>query len=768
MENSTQFLGTRQKIIVIAILSALGTAHAEGDEVAQLITPESSVSAGLSGVSGNSKDRALFGQYNGMRKHDSYLQLDVDYLRRDDPAGLWTSFTGRNLGLDTRELNFSQQKQGDWKYSIGYNEMVRNDPRTINTGLLGAGTTTPQVVRLVTPGTGSDLNLSLKRKNFTVGLEKAFTPYLSFEASFKNEDKDGARLFGRGYQCAAYVCANTLTASRVVTALLLLPEPVNSTTKQFEAKLNYSGDSLNLTGGYYGSFFTNTHGSMTATVPDVLNNAFGGTGTLAAAATGGTSLQNVLQMPTALPPDNQAHQVYLTGNYAFSPTTKANFKYAYTHATQDEDFGATGLTGAPATRSNLGGRIDTTLLQLGLSAKPIQKLSVVAKLRYEDKKDKTPLAYYNIQGAMAPATSRNQPIWTNPNLPNKKLAGKLEGSYQLPDGYRATLGADYESIDRGTFTSTDNVAGLSGLRQKTTETGWRAELRRSLTETFGGALAFSSSQREGSSWLQLYGINNGVGTNTSTLPNTGANAVSDATIYSRTAIFPMMLMDRKRDKVKISADWNPTDQLSLQFAFEDGKDEFSAPTQKGIRDTGMHMFSIDAGYTVSDNLKLTGYASQGKQTLHVSQGNLGYIADIASTSTTFGFGLVGKASSKLEVGANLSYTNDKSRYGLGVDTGNQPLTAANVTTLNSVAWPAAAIGLPDVIYRLTALRVFGKYAVEKNADIRVELIHQRAKLNEWSWGYNGVPFAYSDNSTVSMNAIQNVTFLGATYIYKWQ
>ena len=75
-------------------------------------------------------------------------------------------------------------------------------------------------------------------------------------------------------------------------------------------------------------------------------------------------------------------------------------------------------------------------------------------------------------------------------------------------------------------------------------------------------------------------------------------------------------------------------------------------------------------------------------------------------------------------------------------------------------------GLPDVRYRLTSLKFFGKYALEKDADIRIDLVHQRAKLEEWTWGYNGVPFAFSDNSSIVLQPNQNVTYLGAAYIYK--
>jgi hypothetical protein len=87
---------------------------------------------------------------------------------------------------------------------------------------------------------GDDLNLDLKRKIFTVGVEKWLSNSLQFEASFRNEDKNGARLFGNGFQCTSGAAPSpTCPASGTQWALLMLPEPINSTTQQFEARLNF-------------------------------------------------------------------------------------------------------------------------------------------------------------------------------------------------------------------------------------------------------------------------------------------------------------------------------------------------------------------------------------------------------------------------------------------------------------------------------------------------------------------------------------------------
>src|SRR4051812_47685389 len=96
------------------------------------------------------------------------------------------------------------------------------------------------------------------------------------EAAFTNEDKNGARIFGRGFTCPSGaaptpVCTALATGANQY-ALLMLPEPIDSNTRQFEAKLNYFGDKLAVTAAYYGTFYTNENGAITPTVTGNLNN----------------------------------------------------------------------------------------------------------------------------------------------------------------------------------------------------------------------------------------------------------------------------------------------------------------------------------------------------------------------------------------------------------------------------------------------------------------------------------------------------------------
>ena len=146
----------------------------------------------------------------------------------------------------------------------------------------------------------------------------------------------------------------------------------------------------------------------------------------------------------------------------------------------------------------------------------------------------------------------------------------------------------------------------------------------------------------------------------------------------------------------------------------------------------------------------------------------GYMADLTSPTDSLGFGVTGKATSRLELGAQLTLLRDSTKYGLLAS----PTTAGTLPNITQVA-PAvnnvaqATIGLPDVRYTSNTLNLFGKYALDKKSDIRVSMVYQRATMDEWSWSNNGVSFVYGDNTTVKMSPEQTVTFIGASYIYKF-
>jgi MtrB/PioB family decaheme-associated outer membrane protein len=385
---------------------------------------------------------------------------------------------------------------------------------------------------------------------------------------------------------------------------------------------------------------------------------------------------------------------------------------------------------------------------VGITARPTPKLSLLADVRYSDSNDTTPLAPYSVQG---PQTTPPDPLSltsTNMHQPLTTMRVRGEAAYQFSSDYRGTLDVSWESIDRGVFTPTASVSGVSALRQKTDETAVRAELRRTLSENLSGAISVVGSWRNGSDWLQ---------------PNSGngVTTVSDpSTAFLPSAVFPTSLADRQRDKIKLTANWQPLEALSLQFLAEGGRDSFSSPSQyplQGVEDADMNMFGVDFNYVVSETLSLNGYVSQGTQTMQQSR-FAGYLMSFKDTSTAFGLGVNGKPMDKLQVGGTLSYINDKNQYPQGLEA-NAPAESA--------ALLAVAGGLPDVVFRQVNLALFGRYEIDKQSAVRVNLVYQYSKVNDWAWGYNGTPYTYSDATTLYQQPTQSVGLIGVVYIYKF-
>ncbi|MBV9189338.1 MAG: MtrB/PioB family outer membrane beta-barrel protein, partial [Betaproteobacteria bacterium] len=176
----------------LATIAACGPVWAEEtDEAKAMTTPESRLGVGIGYVS---QDNTRFGQYSGLTKEGLYPSVDLSIRRRNDETGTWMSLQGRNLGLESNELRWDHQKQGSWGYYVEYNQTPRYSQYTALTTLAN-----PDSPNQVVNGVAAAYELEMKtlRKNFNGGFEGRLTGNWTYSLNFKNEDKDGRRLFGR-------------------------------------------------------------------------------------------------------------------------------------------------------------------------------------------------------------------------------------------------------------------------------------------------------------------------------------------------------------------------------------------------------------------------------------------------------------------------------------------------------------------------------------------------------------------------------------------
>lgn len=665
----------RATLAAIALAAVAAVYADEDDDAFRLKTPESRFVFGAGYLF---DDAQRFGQYTGLREEGVYGLLDADWVNRDDATGTWLHASGRNLGLEHREANLEWSRQGAWGITAAYSEIPRYSPYAMNTALAGIGSND-----LTVGGTAlDDVQLKTRRQIFALGGAARILQDLDVKLNFRHEQKDGARQFARG----------------TPGAMEFLAEPIDQTMQQMEATLGYTGPRLQLAGGYYATAFDNA---------DTALNITGGAPALSGGANPFT--------PIALPPDNRSHQLYLSGGYSFTQNTRGTFKASYSRLSQDDDFILPSVTG----RTDLGGRVDVTQFQGGVTARPLQRLTLLANVRYEDRHDKTPIARY-FTGATPTST------FNGDNEPRsiRGTTAKAEAAYSLPWLMRITAGVDYEEKTRNS-----SPVRVVTAREETRELSYRAELRRSLNETLSGALSFVRSDREGSPFLTTV-LNNGTA---------GSNLVA-----------PLHLADRDRDKLRLLLNWAPLEALSVQVVADDAKDEYGGRAL-GLQSGRARLYSLDATYMFTDDWQATAWGSRGQtRAEQLTQVNAPagqfWSADLRNHDDALGLDIRGKFGSRLDVGAGAQHFEYRDEYRTAAVTG-APLPS-----------------IPDVFSRQTTLNFFATYELRKNTGIRLDLVHDRWHSDDWTW----TNWVYTDGTRVVDAPDQKTVFVALSgYLKVW-
>ena len=683
-------------------MAAYGTAWSADADVDALSKPSSEVSIGAGSWN---KDRQKLGINDGMRKAGTYLLLDADIQKRDDVTGTWLNLNVIDLGTKNREIRGEYLQQGNQGVAFEYTQFRSDAPYTINTNLTGIGTTLQTVganIPNTAIGSGTNYQFGTDRKKAGLSFYKNLLPDLDLNAKFSSEDKTGNRLSTSG-------------------TALFVADLIDRTTSKAEITLNYNRELLQIAGGYYGSWFRN-------------NNA---AGYVAYGATLATA--NVMVQPL----DNQSHQLFVDGSYRFTPTTKGTFKLAHSRGTQDEALPTSSILLPVSTYGNvpsLQGRVDTTLMQLGLTAKPLPKLSVVANLRVQNVQDKTP------QYVSAPRTDNPAlgtiALNTTP-MSYKTTTGKLEGTYMLPEGYSATGGVDYSQRNQTVYTMIGGVAynSLAPLRDTLKESTYRLQLRKSLSDTLNGSVAYLVGNRWGS--------------NFTTSTNLGTGTVS-----------PINTADRDRQTIRLGIDWTPVEKLGVQLNVETARDNYGTPERwQGLQKGTAKLYSLDANYQLTDAWQLAGWYSRNTNNAHfdnrrLTVGNISRQKDQNDTGDALGLNLTGKLNAKTKVGAEFILTNDQTDF-LQAQSDGAALVDNGLTDL-----------APSISAKSIKLKLFANYSLDKSADVRMDVGYQKWQSNDWQWTYqNGLPWQFgtvTDGTTVITAPRQDATFVSVRYIYKFQ
>ncbi len=709
----TQQKHFKKTAIALALSAWFPMSSALAEDITEYTSPDNrSVTLDLYSVS---DVNPLYREYHGTNHSGLNADVDVDVTTRSED-GTWVKVNAENLGQNTQEAGISYEKQGQWAVGIQYNQIPHYAPYEVSTAVIGAGTTSVTQPTLVNADTTNHLgdpapalsNLTLKTQRDITSLtaSKTLAEGLQASLSFTHEKKEGLRMYG--------VRGTSSTTTYLYQAFDFTPEPIDQSHNQIEAKLSYATSKYQLAAGYYGSFFNNANRALYV--------EGGGTG---------TALYNATLGPISLPPDNSAQQIYLDGAISLTKDTRASLKMSYTKGKQDDTYinPLTGTaTGAP---NSLDAKVEKKTIYGSVFSRLTKDVSLLAKWRYEDKNDNTPIFLY----------------YTNyPNNPSdgKRNDGTLELSYAMPKGYGLTAGVDY-----------NDTHNTEWELDKTKETTVRINLRKAMSETVNGNVLLSHAHRTGQGW---------------------------PVDHADDEIVPTFLTDRNRDKLRGMVDWSPNEKLNLQVAYEGYFDDYKRH-EYGLDSGKGQVLSLDGSYVINDIWKMNAWVStQWGTSKQYGQGAvctesagvttcasgtttfrtgelIQWDADLDSRSNQFGIGLTGKIK-MVDVGANLLFAEDKNTQKYNDFPATTCLTAGCATT----GTVSSLIGiLPDTKYRQTSLNLFGVYPLNKTSKIRVDYTFDRRKMNDYTWEH----WVYADGTQVFVDPKQTTHIVAVSFSHKF-
>lgn len=698
--------------VSISMIGLVGFSNAGAEEVDEelhrLLTPESEIEAGIGYVS---KDGFKQGDFTGLNKSGAYGAVNFNILGRDKDDPRYYEIVGRNLGLDSRSLKVEAGQQGNFGLRFGYDQLPKLFTDSYQTPFVNPGDTT----LLLPPGwvaannTAGMTNLAgsmrsfdveTMRKGYTLGLTKMLPAGWSASVDFKRETKEGNKLTG------GIIGSNGGNPRAVI-----LPEPVDYTTDQFEAVARYATSRLQTEFGYYGSFFRNENSALAWQNP--YENAPGTTwGNPAVGYAGGGFGQ------LGLPPNNQFHQIHASGGYNYSKDTRIAGKLSFGRMTQDESFlpytvnpGLTVTT--PLPRASLDGKINTTHADFKLTSLLTPAAHFSLGYRYDDRDNKTPQSQYLYIGG----DSMNQPATlavgqARVNLPGSSTKHQVNADldYKLAPFTKLKLGYEFDWIKK-TYEAIDRE------REHTLKAG----VNHRFSDMAFGGLSYAYSDRDTSAY------DAGAPFIATSSPEYLATLPVDQRWDNVPTQKKFFIAPRKRDKLHAFTNVSPNEQVDLEFGVDYNKDNYH-DSYFGLREAKGWMANIDASLRASE--AVTGHAfisyeryGSDQRSSQLGANKLAYLdpgndwtTDITDKTLTFGIGFRVKPGEKYDYGGDFSHSYSKGE--IDVVTG---------------ALLPPALPLPDVTSRLNRVDLFGRYWLQKDLAINLKYVYERYSSKDWAY-----------------------------------
>jgi MtrB/PioB family decaheme-associated outer membrane protein len=671
------------------------------------------------GAGYNSHDSVRFGQFTGLTEKGGFPIGGFNWISRSqaNDAQYW-QIHGANLGLDSRKLHAQGGVQGRWDASFSFDGLKKSQTDSaqfIHQGLGSSNLTLPAAAvanpTLLAPALLQPFAIEQGRDIYRLGLSAALNREWDFKINYREDRRDGTRMTG---------VATTFLAGR--GSAMIVPYQIDDRTQQVEAVLAYASKVTQFQIGYTYSRFDNALSQFN------VQNPFS------------TAAANLNQR-LSLAPDNDHHQLNITGTYKFSNATRLRASYSYGIARQNEAFlpySVNGTTAAASTtaglpRSSLDGKVVNTLLDVALTTKPIDKMNLKVAYQYRDSDNRTPISQYAYisRDAASGVPAAGATIRTNAPVSTTENKLSLEGDYEI--AAKTILRAGLEHGNKK-YTLSD--------RTDTQTNRLTVELRRPVSAEFLGSLGYIYTQRRGSDYDK-----NVYFRNTYTDPVFQAGATGRLT--NNPSMRSFLYADYNEDRLRASGNWTLSETVSLQGVVDGYQQKMRGPdcgqfsdalqqpgigagsslsgTCLGRESAEGGSLSLDLQYQPEENLTTFAFANfsqtgvkeigrvwaRGTSTGGLETNN--WYGDMTYRDHTVGFGLKWQPQEKWDLGGT---------YVL-----NQGVGMSGITTNTGLA---AAQPVPDSWNKLHTLQVFAKWDYSKQLSWRFNYLYENLKSYDWA------------------------------------
>lgn len=685
-------------------------------------------------------DNFMFGKHNGLNEETLTLIGDLRW-QEAGPDSYWRASLS-DLGLDTREGKLTWGRPDRLRLELGFDSLrhARNDSgRTPFRGDYDqvlpqdwvSGVNTGDFAAL--DGALREFDRELNREALTAAFSMRLAEQWRLRSNLRYEQKEGQDDIGAG------IYINGASADAV-----LLRRPVDYTTTEFDLGLAFDGKRLHLDGELAYSEFDNDENELT------WQNPYANYGPDVAYPNGLGGL--------SLAPDNEQLSGRLVGYYVLSNKARFQFDGSYAVAEQEQDFAAYTANSAlaantPLPASDLDGEVATGTFNGKLLLTPWQGVTAELFYKVRDRDyDVDRNGYLYVRGDGDDQPGAGQTVYNTAHDLTSQTAG-VKASYRLPRRSRITAQYSYEEIER-----------TNSAVEETEEDRYSLTYRIQPLDNLSARARVLYADRAASTyhWDQSY---------YALLDTELINATPDAQRYiNHPLLFQYNLANRERYEGTLDLSYLPADawNLSLNLLWRYDDYEQSALGLEETESIGVHG---SLSYTASEELTVSVYGGfdryDGNQVSRAFRGgqeknafdiypplpqasdpDQNWELDATDFTVTLGANATWRPADHHEMELSYSYVDARAEQQLYTQAGNSDL--------------------PDVDTRVHHIVAASTWHTGDGVSLRLDYQYYNFESDDWSWENVRVDTIDKVLGFGQSNPDEDIHYLGASVIYRWQ